>query len=362
MVRLCGTGGLELALVAARRGGQRTPILPVVISGGAGCRDCNPTSLPEGALALVAMHSPRPCYYRVDSGRLFCRDVWQPVSSAISDAAAGLKGREIVFVVEADTLSSDTPQTLLTSPVVKVTECMGSDKCKGIGRLGEDQALWGSTMLRKALEEKGPSGRVASVVLGSTRVADVDKSTVSIDGRAALLLSVLSWAQRCAAESIEKVGTTVAPSSLIPTDTTVVETVTEDGAAEVEDTVADSAEGTVKIMYEKAKVVATVTNSGQEGEGVTSLYVVTLPKTAARLLGVLEKMGTGVRRSWQWLGVITAPDEHLQSTLRESTGAVFKWLDNMIKLIVDGGNQVLIYDTDDDESFRWLADQVKLKS
>lgn len=412
VVRLCGVRGLEPALVAstAVRGGSRTPILPVVISGGmvgekgrinniaSVAGGISASFLPEGALAAVLKRSPRPSYYRIDRDRLFCREAWQPVAAEVAEAAAGAgssEGGEKVLVVEADSLSSAAPQRLMSSPVRPVAVAAA---CGGVGGasdgLSEDQAVWGLAMLRRVLEEKRErdGGRVASVLLAEKRVVDVDgASTVSIDARAALLLSMLSWAQQCAADALandlqqknstgrgstqsqggEGGGEMVAGTS---------EETLASGTTEPEGDGADSA-AAAQVARENAAAAdadnktadvggATRANgAGGEGEGSAEAEhkTATLPpgeepqaaqaSTVAKVLGVLENMGRGVR-------VAVAPFGQLQSVVGRSLGAILAWVEkNGRKPDLAGAaaatNRVLFYDTDDDGSFRWLAAQVR---
>lgn len=412
-MRLCGARGLEPALVAASagRGAYRTPILPVVISGGTSGQKhhasssrvslysgfmsssaaASSSSLPEGALAAILKHSPRPCYYRIDQERLFCREVWQPVAAEVAEAQASSNGRgEIVLVAEADSLSSDAPQTLMSSPVKSATVLGARGGSGNGGGLGEGQAVWGLAMLRRALEEKRArerwSGRVASVLLAERRLVDVEgSSTVSIDARAALLLSVLSWAQQCAAEAIAQEQAEPVPSdSGAPcrgddtaensAGTPAASVVAEGGAGgSLKTTQLAEGQATAVDTTQIPDVVADVdvdaediaVGAGSEADGNTGGQTAeagdpsTPPptSTAARVLGVLENMGRGVR-------VAVAPFGQLRSTVGRSLSAVAGWIEKSRRIGSVPGNgaatsQVLHYDTDEDESFEWLAAQVK---
>lgn len=415
-MRLCGARGLEPALAAAAvsRGGYRAPILPVVISGGASAQKRHTgsssssnrvssglaaSSLPEGAFAAVLKHSPRPCYYRIDQERLFCREAWQPVAAEVAEAGASSNGRgEIVLVVEADSLSSDVPQALMSSPTESAMAVRASGGASG--RLGEAQAVWGLAMLRRALEEKREreSGRVASVLLAERRLVDVEgSSTVSIDARAALLLSVLSWAQQCAAEALAQGQHVSAPSDPCRPargDETAANSATEASEVPVVPE-GDTGDSTTAVVTQVAEGPATAVCTTQpadggadadadadtdaediaaggepradgiaggeaaEAEGPSSS---TLPpvSAAARVLGMLENMGRGVR-------VAVAPFGQLRSTVGRSLSAVSCWVENHRRRasIPSRGaatSRVFCYDTDDDESFQWLAAQVKLGS
>lgn len=363
VVRLCGARGLEPALGMTRRGGFGKRVLPVVITGRApgparASGSARPASLPDGALAAVAECSPRPCYYRIDPERLFCREAWQPVASAIAEAVS-LRGRQMLLVIEADTLSSDLPQALLAHPgQVPPTQRTGDGGSEDSGRLGADQAVWGLAMLRKALEEGERRGRVASVVLAETRVACLEESTVIIDARAALLLSILSWAQQCAGETVANAGGEPVEDIASDDGAGVIETVTAAStrgggverkslALEARSAVASSSS---RPIAEESKV-----DDGAETENAgESASVESAQETSAasRVLGVLEQMGRGVR-------VVIAPDGRLRSTINRSLGFLSNWLEKRRLVGAGGGiSRVLVYDTDDDDSFRWLATQV----
>lgn len=380
---MCGTRGLEPALVApvAGRGGYRTPILPVVVSGGGfghrsgGWRSSDPASsfLSEGALSAVAKVSPRPCFYRIGGDRIFCREAWQPVVSALAEAGATSDSREVVLVMEADAVSSDAPQTLMLPP----RQVKG-----GEGRLGEDQAVWGLAMLRRALEERRRergAGRLASVLLAERRLVCAEGSTtttVSIDARAALLLSVLSWAEQCqgsddalADEANASPGTS-GPSAAGEAAGFVAEPITlaEDRdpagsttAAAVAD-VLDTTEGSVAPDEESGADTAAVAEEEEDTTGVDGDATARADdneqgpsvSTVARVLVVLERMGRGVRVAAARLGQV-------RSAMGRSLGAVSAWLvkNGRRPTTPDAAmNRVLVYDTDDDESFRWLAAKV----
>ncbi|CAM9676267.1 unnamed protein product, partial [Ectocarpus sp. 8 AP-2014] len=385
VVRLCGARGLEPALVApvAGRGGYRTPILPVVVSGGGfghrsgGWRSSDPASsfLPEGALSAVAKVSPRPCYYRIGGDRVFCREVWQPVVSALAEAGATSDSREIVLVMEADAVSSDAPQTLMSPP----REVKG-----GEGRLGEDQAVWGLAMLRRALEERRRergAGRLASVLLAERRLVCAEGSsttTVSIDARAALLLSVLSWAEQCQGDALADEANASPGSSGPSADGEAAGFVAEPialaedrdpagstTAAAVAD-VLDTTEGSVAPDEESGADTAAVAEEEEEEDatGVDGDATARADddeqgpsaSTAARVLVVLEGMGRGVRVAAARLGQV-------RSAMGLSLGAVSAWLvknGRRRPTTPDAAmNRVLVYDTDDEESFRWLAAKMR---
>lgn len=419
VVRLCGAQGLEPALVAAAvgHGGSRTPILPVVISSGTPAQKRHTSissngvssglaasSLPEGALVAISKHSPRPCYYRIDRERLFCREAWQPVAAEMAAAGARSDGREgTVVVVEADSLSSGAPQTLMSSPVKSavVVGARGGGGSENSGGLGEDQAVWGLEMLRRALEEKREreSLRVASVLLAERRLVDVEgSSTVSIDARAALMLSVLSWAQQCAAEAVSRgqeepassdsgassrgdetaACSTDAPGAPVvpegdagdsPTATqleearaTTVETThSADAVTDADADAYASGDDTANIGGEPIIGGEPEADGIAEGETTETEDPPTLPpaSTAAKVLGVLENMGRGVR-------VAVAPFGQLLSTVVRSLSAVYCWVEKSRRRTSIPGegaatatSPALYYDTDDNESFQWLAAQVE---
>lgn len=387
-MRLCGARGLESALVAAAagRGGYRTSVMPVVISSGVPGQQRQSSidrtlssraasSLPAGALSAVVNRSPRPCYHRIDQDRLFCREAWQPVATEVAEVGGGSNDREIVLVLEADSLSSDVPQTLLSPPVKSAAMAGG---CRGGpgGGLGEDEAVWGLAMLRRVLEEKRErdSGRVASVLLAERRLVDVEGSTtVSINARAALLLSVLSWAEQWATDpgahgaGASSDGT--APSAGDETAACTAETTT---ATPPEDDTAIPATAKQVAEVEVAMVNATddvdegLRADSTAGENASETEEGATPPsdeprmapatTAARILVGLEHIGRGVR-------VAVAPFGQLRSAIGRPLGVLSTWVkDKGRRIAYPGGGVaakgVLVYDTDDDESFRWLAAQV----
>ena len=471
-MRLCGTEGLESALVLPRRAEYRTPMLPVVVSGPTtclgGCNSNPGSSLPDGARAAIANYSPRPCYYRIDPRRLFCREAWQPVCAEVV-AAARSKDEDVVLVIEADALSSDVPQALLSCPGGGATalgvgdDVSGGDSGRGSdgvsggvggsvrvrvgdgvsdggrnsvsggvyvsggvsdsagvrvsagvseggrerrGWLGTDQAVWGLAMLRRILAEEGGSGRVAGVLL-TERLADVGDSTVSIDARAALLLSVFSWAQLCLAEAIAREeleeaggGKFLGEMGIADEATVMVAEHSESGtklpdegpvnapdraedrqkvvpAVEVEDVagVASDNGGRTNVAHAVEANVAGGVSDVVDAEG-GSLREDTAAGEAAilgdapsepdkrensntmiRALALLEMIGRGVR-------VVFAPEGRVRFAIDCSIGVISTGLGILRRCVVRGGGgeggsrQVLVYDTDDEESYRWLAAQV----
>ena len=358
VVRLCGVLGLESALAAARQDGYRTPVLPVVIAHGADristkskTKSRSSASLPEGALAAVAKRSPRPCYYRIDAGKLFCRKAWRPVASKIASSTR-LKGGDIVLVLEADTLSSEVPQSLLARPVDTKFEGVSDFEGGMSEHFGADEAIWGLTMLRRGLEEdEGRGDGVAGVVLAGTRLADFEESIVSIDARAALLLSVLAWAEQCAAEVA---GAPDAPPPL--EDQMAVKTTAScssnggdrNSTALNADDVPASDEPGASAKTKKsgdADSEATETDQGVVRGDIETFGIL------ARVLGTLERVGFGVRS-------VVAPVGRLLFAVGRVTSAVCGWLGR--KKTVTGGerSRVFLYDTDDESSFKWLAAQV----
>lgn len=365
VVRLCGARGLGPALVAARREGRQTSILPVVIASGAlGPERLGSTSasLPDESRAAVAKSSPRPCYFRIDAGRLFSREAWQPVMSELADAASSSKGRKIVLVVEADTLSSDVPQALLVSPAAAAAAASGvrgGVMREGAGDLDADQARWGLAMLRRELEDGKQGVGLIGVLLAGTRLGGFEGSTVSIDARAALLLSVLSWAQQCAAAAVVNEEIASVDRSLsgeaVATEAVMAPSAQGDGfpskpaqATGPENAVADGRDGAV--AEESMNDVGA--GGVKEGEGV-ALENGEPVDTATSVLGVLERTGRSLRKA------VLAADGRLRSAVTRTLVSVSGWAE--IRTRVGNGKQdsrVLLYDTDDDTSFQWLSAQV----
>lgn len=370
VVRLCGARGLGPALVAARREGRHTSILPVVIASGAlGPERLGSTSasLPDESRAAVAKSSPRPCYFRIDAGRLFSREAWQPVMSELADAASSSNGLKIVLVVEADTLSSDVPQALLVSPAAAAAAAAaggvgGGVMREGAGDLDADQARWGLAMLRRELEDEEQGAGLTGVLLAGTRLGGFEGSTVSIDARAALLLSVLSWAQQCAAEAVVKEEGASVDMSLsgeaVAAEAVMAPSAQGDGvpskpaqAVEPENAVADGWDGAVP----EESIADAGAERVKEGEGV-ALENGEPVDTATSVLGVLERTGRGLRKA------VLASDGRLRSAVTRTLVSVSGWVERRTR--VGNGkqeSQVLLYDTDDDSSFDWLSAQVNTK-
>ncbi|CAM9794679.1 unnamed protein product, partial [Laminaria digitata] len=384
VVRLCGTEGLQSALVAPRRAEHRIPILPVVVSGPAtcpcrgGCTSGPGSSLPDGARGAIAKHFPRPCYYRIDPRRLLSREAWRPVSAEIAAAAAtaaagGWQEEDVGLVIEADALSSDAPQGLLS--------CSKEACRRRTGWLGIDQAVWGLAMLRGLLEEEQGggrgTGRVAGVLLAERRLPDAGPSTVSIDARAALLLSVFSWAQQCAAEAVAR--------EELEEEEIVGRGAFGEGPGVADEVTSKAPEGTEERkngtqLVEEVNAVGAGSDSGNDGNALEESVRDGTPEeavqvlgddatspelekrdkkmidtTARRALALLERIGRGVR-------VVVAPDGRVRSTINRCLEMVSAGLGSLrsswVRGVGEGRSRVLMYDTDDDESYRWLAAQV----
>lgn len=363
VVRLCGTRGLEPALAVARRGGGLTSILPVVVAGGVGPQSSSGSSLPEGALAALAACSPHPCYFRVDPGRLFSREAWQPVTLGLAEALKQ-QNKTAILVVEADALSSALPQALLGGPVEAVQAGVSYDSTRaGESRLGEDQAVWGLAMMRRLLEEAGRGQGVASVILAGARLTVAEESTVVIDARAALLSSLLTWAQQCAAEALaeeaDKDTTDVVAREETEGITETKATAMKEHGHSSASTVAE-AEETRHVDLRKGCVDQNPTAKDEEStvfEGEEIYPPNDVVSRADRAIGLLEQTGRRVRK--------VLADRRIRSAIADPLGAVFSWLATMAgggssegAECNDSSRKVLMYDTDDEDSFRWLASQV----
>eukprot|EP00904_Undaria_pinnatifida_P003187 jgi/Undpi1/1286/HiC_scaffold_11.g04678.m1 len=261
-------------------------------------------------------------------------------------------------------------------------------------------------MLRRILAEEGGSGRVAGVLL-TERLVDVGDSTVSIDARAALLLSVFSWAQLCLAEAIAREeleeaggGKFLGEMGIADEATVMVAEHSESGtklpdegpvnapdraedrqkvvpAVEVEDVagVASDNGGRTNVAHAVEANVAGGVSDVVDAEG-GSLREDTAAGEAAilgdapsepdkrensntmiRALALLEMIGRGVR-------VVFAPEGRVRFAIDCSIGVISTGLGILRRCVVRGGGgeggsrQVLVYDTDDEESYRWLAAQM----
>lgn len=389
VVRLCGIRGLESALAAARRrnneGVQASAIFPIVIGGGAPRAEARFTSwLPEGALAAVAARSPHPAFFRVSPDQLFSREAWAPATHEFATTATLKRGKE-VLIVEADTLSSEVPQALLSSYANSRAERMGIERVRRKetdGQLDRDQAVWGLSVLRRALEEaeRGSDGcaEVASVILADTRFAAVEEElTVIIDARAALLASVLAWAQKL---SEDATADTDDPGSVDVVDDSgeegeVVEQLLEatlgrvvtDGTSSTPSTKSTIAEtetpGSANLRNETASE-ACIADNGENDAVIDSNNAggddYDLVPAPTRMLQVLERTGSRVR-------AIVSPGRHLGRTIAKPISVILTWL----SWLASSGNgeekadesdtrrdRTLVYDTDDNDSFQWLSAQV----
>lgn len=377
---MCGIRGLEHALLAAQREreqGIRTSIFPVVVASGgltSGASCAGLSWLPEGALAAVAACSPNPAYFRVDPRRLFSPEAWRPVARGLT---RGLNSwdEKVLLVVEADTLSSEAPQTLLTGatgPSRESTALTGERDLTcagGSGRLEADTATWALAMLRQALKEDGRrSGGVGvtSVILAGMRgPVDEEESTIAVDARAALLLSVLTWLQRCAEEAVAQgqngcieEGAEIGGRKGVSTDDTALPAATMATDAPVSFSTGDA----TKVVVEAVGSEDSTTEGVDEGRTTDNAAPETIDRSmlprAITIVGMLEGTGRGLRH-------MVAAAGRLGSPITRSLRAFSSWFVRM-----DSGDEVgeressagrakvLLYDTDDEESFRWLAAQV----
>lgn len=339
VVRLCGAQGLESALRASRQDGFKTTILPIVVARGTGStahRGAVSGCLPEGGLSAIVKRLPQPCYFRVDPEKLFSREAWLPVTSKLSDTTKLRGGIELVL--EANTLSSDVPQSLLACPPADMDdnrEC----KNKWSGHLSTHQAIWGLNMLRTGLEDCGRGDRgIAGVVLAGTRLADLGHSVVSIDARAALLVSVVSWAEQCAAKVVGASNVPYSEGDPIAAEANDSNLGNRSGESPTLSAVLDAGSNQLETSgvddnMETAKAIRTEDPEGYD--------------IVARVFGALERVGRGVR-------LFVNPQGLFQSTINHCTSWLEKW-----KVVTAGEtNRVFLYDTDDDSSFKWLAEQV----
>ncbi|CAM9723273.1 unnamed protein product [Choristocarpus tenellus] len=242
--------GLEATKSAAGRDG-RVPVLPIVIAEEANWKTGWPLPPERARASGVLGVIPQPSHLQVSSSRLFSpEEGWKPIAkSAVAAISKSSLGGGGTMVVEVDAMSSGRPQSLLlplyvdpegdegerksvkekiiamlamlrfacfylasrstsgTSPRTLRMDTIGGDRLPQ-GMLGMDQAMWGLMALREAW-----NGRVAvSILSGAMRpsvmknertrnygshVAGMGEEVVLIDARAAILSSVLTWAQQC---------------------------------------------------------------------------------------------------------------------------------------------------------------------
>lgn len=355
---MCGAEGLESALQAGQLG-RADPVLPVVISTGAtglNGSDSNPSSLPAAALAAVAKFPLRPSYYRVDTRRLFCHEAWRPVLEKIADAERGA-GRRVVHTLEADTLSSNMPHKLLSPPMKDAMDGGEMSGSAGTGRLGLHEGVWGLGMLRSALAEGNLEGGLAGIILAKDRTGGVEGPlTVSIDARAALLFWIISWGEQCSVQAKTEREAELLPSQ----DQGVTADMDAKGTLDFTDPGSGAeAEGSAGPTTETSDDASDVHSSDDDtAEGAEEVAAGSsgrrrAVRAAVGVLSVIERMGRGVR------GLI-APDGRLRFTINRCLCAAHKWVETRRAVRGDAKeSSVLLYDTDDDESFRWLADQVE---
>lgn len=380
IIRLCGSYGLKAGLSGARHEGEpngeileakegetrrrcRPPLLPVVISGEADLGEKAPfrLGLPSAALAAIAASYPRPCYFRIDSRRLLSRQAWQPIASEFADAAKNSNnGRDTArFIIEADALSSATPQGLLTGDAEETgMKTMGVDgvHSRGKGQLDADQAVWGLATLRRTLEEAGRGENVAGVILAGERVVIGEDSTVAVDARAAVLSSILAWAKQHTNVTVGRVmkedngvlGKTI-PRSTSPSTT----------RAKANIHMELTLEGVLKGLRGGAEP-DTEASERRSDEEEHSAEMGEYSSPVSLMLMILERIGSTTRQ------LLAPPLGTLQAVILGPFSAMPRWfwkrsIGTKAEL-GDGWSNgycgILLYDTDDENSFRWLATQV----
>lgn len=351
VVRLCGAQGLESALLASRQDSFKMAILPVVVARGRGYtahRGAVSGYLPKGGLSVIIKRLPQPCYFRVDLEKLFSREAWLPITSKLSDSTRLREGLKLVF--EADTLSSDVPQSLLTYPPADMDDSREYQN-EWSGRLSTDQAIWGLNMLRTGLENCGWGDRgVAGVVLAGTRLAGLGHSVVSIDARAALLVSVVSWAEQCTAKGVGASNVPYSERDPIAAEENYSSLENHSGESTTLSAVLDASYDTV-ITSPDDCATGQLETSGVEDKMEKAKDIRSEDPEAydimGRMFGALERVGRGVR-------IFFTPQGLLQSTINHCTSLLEKW-----KIVTTGETKrVFLYDTDDDNSYKWLAAQV----
>lgn len=337
--------------------GLKTAFLPVVVAG----VDSNSgmSWLPEGALAAIASYSSNPAYFRVDSRRLFSPEAWRPVTRRLKECADSCNQ---FVLLEADTLSSETPQALLMEAARAPTDTMvsagehGSTRGRGRGHLTVDQASWALAMLHGALQDKeehdgGGGLSIPSVILaGSRRSRGEEESTVEIDARAALLLSVLTWVQQCEEfVAAQRDGYAIGGAELGG-----VEDVTDEGTAWRGATVVSAASNvstTSTVVVEDS--APNNVSTGSRTDHTASESTESGSHTVTPILRVLETMGRGVRHT-------VSATRHFPSTITRPFGVLSSWFSRLggASGRSTGRGKVLLYDTDSEESFFWVTAQV----
>lgn len=379
VLRLCGIRGLEHALLTAQREREQgiiTPVFPIVIasrrlSSESSCAGLS--WLPEGALAAVTACSPNPAYFRVDPPRLFSPEAWHPVARGLTGGSNSCD-EKVLLVVEADTLSSGAPQTLLTGAAGASRERIASARERDSTHAGDggcleaDKAAWAVAMLRQAIEEHGRrSGGVGvtSVILAGMRVpVDEEGSTIAVDARAALLLSVLTWVQQCTDEAVAEgqnvyieeeaaVGGKKGESSDLALPAGTME-----ADAPLFCSTGDASKAVTKAVDSKSSTTKDVDEGLTTDNAAAETVDRNVLPSVTTVAGMLEGTGRGLRH-------VVALTGRLRSPITRSLREFSSWFVPM-----DGGNdvgkrgscvgraKVLLYDTDDEESFRWLAAQV----
>lgn len=386
-MRLCGIHGLEAALRAAWRGAGverpcRASILPVLISSAdagmeGGVEGGSSSSSSGDGVAAARECRLHPRFFRVDPRRLLSRQTWQPLARGLTVAlesnSIGSSERDgsgessgAALVIEADTLSSQHPEALLGVDAEARTAKRdlrgeGMPFSRGV-QLEVDQALWSVTALRKALEETGRSREVTGVILAGARFKSGADSTVIIDARAALLASILAWTQHCPTrapnrerEKRDDADVSGAGSSA-PDDSIGTESSVE---AETGGLVVSGREGSgpgavdagVSTREKEEEELSTEADGASpDDEGLSR---------SESLLVALERTGSRTRE-------LLTPGEQMRSAVVDALRAASEWF---VKLLPgqavgaamttrDGSSRILVYDTDDEPSFLWLAEQV----
>lgn len=395
-MRLCGVHGLEGVLVAGGQGiaapdeeaegGQgilrrrrKQSILPVLVSSGAdleGARGpLSSRTVVAGAVAAVpacSLHLPLyPSYFRIDSRRLFSSHAWEPVIRKLVEINRSHDVTEdAVLVVEADTVSRGNPRRLLLGG-----EACGSPGDEvGVRRLGGeagvlhvDQAVWGLTMLRSALQHQLPRGRVSGVILAGTRWVPGDQSTVVVDARAAVLSSILAWAHQSitettrAREMAQQGSARPSQASSGGTSELGPNGPPPSGASNSPAEVRDGADAQSGGMGD-ASGALDESEGTHAAPGAAAEHLAPADGRMSRsswVLAALERTGSRTRE-------LLAPYEGLLSALPHALPALSEWLlDRWRERRAtrawgsDAASRVLLYDTDDEDSFRWIAWQVR---
>ncbi|CAM9967837.1 unnamed protein product, partial [Discosporangium mesarthrocarpum] len=375
VVRLCGIHGLESALEASRREG-RAPVLPLVIA-----EDASRDPLPPGGRAAVDALAPHPAYLRVSPRKIFSgEEGWgQLAVSAVtssgygpqpSQARGGGGVTEEPLVVEVDTMSSGTPQSLLLPPH-RPSATGAAFGPPGKGRLREKPAA--TEAIGGWVPEEDMEGGRWGLGLGKREVvvsAAVGEEAVVIDVRAALLSSVLTWAQQCAAEAEAQAerkaranNTTAAAAAAAAREgsghsrleaskpSTRCPPIRMRGGGGNERTDTWGREVTPGVGGGRSGSILPNPSEGGKGEEDSSGAGGAGEGSLDDLLDALGRVGRAVR-------VILTPDGRLITAALRPVGATLRWM-------LEGSEplthtpRVLVYDTDDEESFQWLAERAR---